>query len=123
MGGSTKPRHQLRAPRDKLRGNVPLSVSPRRLSRGRNVVRCVSSWRLGPAELGGREEGRGQRWEQVVLSRAISPRHSSCPRNRPRWTEGGAQRGMHDVLQRKKHTLPNGPHAGRHAVSCVTEPQ
>lgn len=40
------------SPPDKLCGNVPLCTE--RQSRGRNVVWCVSSWRLG-WRAGGRE--------------------------------------------------------------------
>lgn len=92
-------------------------MCPQHLNRGRHVVGCVSNWRLGLAKVGGREEGSGGATGTggpFTSSQAISPCHSNCPRNRPRWTKGSTQQGVHDVLQRKKCTLLNGPHTSEH---------
>lgn len=116
----------LRAPA-KLQGNVPLTVCPQHLSRGSNVLCCVSSWRPALARLGWAGRGQGQPWEQVVLSQA--PRPSAPDTAAVLETGPGGQREEHGggsvMFCRERNELslmgPTHLSTGRHAASCVTE--
>lgn len=110
-----------------MRKRASLNVPTTPEQREKRALMC-ERLEAGLAGVGGRGERSGDRWGQVILSQAPGPSapDSAAALETGQVDEGRAQRGVHDVLQRKKEPSRRGPtplSAGRHAGSCVTEPR